>query len=33
MGSSSPDECGPEKFMDENVVLVTFNYRLGIFGK
>lgn len=31
-GSSSSHFYGPEKFMDHGVILVTFNYRLGIFG-
>ncbi|GJQ67385.1 hypothetical protein Trydic_g8268 [Trypoxylus dichotomus] len=31
-GSSSSDLLGPEYLLDRNVVLVTFNYRLGIFG-
>ncbi|XP_055677764.1 juvenile hormone esterase-like [Lutzomyia longipalpis] len=31
--SSSPDEVGPEYFMDNGeVILVTLNYRLGMFG-
>lgn len=32
-GYSGPDYLGPEYFMDEDVVLVTFNYRLGVLGK
>ena len=32
-GSSSSDLLGPEYFMDEDVILVTFNYRLGVLGK
>lgn len=33
-GSSSSLLQGPERFMDaEEVILVTFNYRLGPFGK
>ncbi|XP_017783232.1 PREDICTED: venom carboxylesterase-6-like isoform X2 [Nicrophorus vespilloides] len=31
-GSSHSSLIGPEFFMDKDVVLVTFNYRLGIFG-
>ena len=31
-GSGDADEYGPHYFMDEPVVLVTFNYRLGAFG-
>nr|BAE94685.1 juvenile hormone esterase [Psacothea hilaris] len=31
-GFSSSDYLGPEYIMDKNVVLVTFNYRLGILG-
>lgn len=32
-GSASSDVLGPEYLLDKNVILVTFNYRLGIFGK
>lgn len=32
-GAGSSYMFGPEFFLDENVVLVTFNYRLGPFGK
>lgn len=33
-GSSNSQMYGPEFYMaEENVILVTFNYRLGIFGK
>lgn len=31
-GGSDAGYLGPEYFMDYNVILVTFNYRLGIFG-
>lgn len=31
-GSSRLEENNPELFLDENVVFVDFNYRLGIFG-
>lgn len=31
-GSGSSRVRGPEKFMDYDVILVTFNYRLGLFG-
>ena len=31
-GGSTFQEYGPQKFMDNQVVLVTLNYRLGIFG-
>lgn len=32
-GTGNSDYLGPEYFMDKNVILVTFNYRLGVFGK
>lgn len=32
-GNGNSDTLGPEYFMDKNVVLVTFNYRVGILGK
>lgn len=31
-GNGNSDYIGPEYFMDKNVVLVTFNYRVGVFG-
>lgn len=31
-GSGNSDYIGPEYFMDKNVILVTFNYRVGVFG-
>ena len=31
-GSSSTATYGPDYFMERNVVLVTFNYRVGAFG-
>ncbi|KAI4466389.1 carboxylesterase [Holotrichia oblita] len=31
-GSSSSDVLGPQYLLDKDVILVTFNYRLGIFG-
>lgn len=31
-GRGTSDYIGPEYFMDQDVVLVTFNYRLGAFG-
>lgn len=31
-GTGNRDYLGPEYFMDKNVILVTFNYRLGVFG-
>uniref|UniRef100_A0A8W7MWB8 Carboxylic ester hydrolase n=1 Tax=Anopheles atroparvus TaxID=41427 RepID=A0A8W7MWB8_ANOAO len=30
--SGNSDECGPEKLVQENVVLITINYRLGALG-
>jgi carboxylesterase type B len=32
-GYSSSHYLGPEYFMDKNVVLVSFNYRLGVLGE
>jgi carboxylesterase type B len=32
-GSGSTEMYGPEYFMDQDVVLVTFNYRLAMLGK
>jgi len=32
IGSSDPSFYGPERFLNEDVVLVTFNYRLGALG-
>lgn len=32
IGDSKITSCGPDYLVDENVVVVTFNYRLGIFG-
>ncbi|KAF5281266.1 hypothetical protein FQA39_LY05152 [Lamprigera yunnana] len=31
-GTGNSDFQGPEFFMDKDVILVTFNYRLGVFG-
>ncbi|VVC41625.1 Carboxylesterase type B, conserved site,Carboxylesterase, type B,Carboxylesterase type B [Cinara cedri] len=31
-GHSAPDLYGPDYFMDKDVVFVSFNYRLGLFG-
>lgn len=31
-GRGSSDIIGPEYFMDQDVILVSFNYRLGVFG-
>ena len=33
MGSGNPDIYHPEHLIAEDVVLVTFNYRLGALGK
>lgn len=33
MGSGNSEEFGPDYFIRKDVVLVTINYRLGIFGK
>lgn len=32
-GSARTDMYGPDYLMQKDVILVTFNYRLGIFGK
>ena len=32
-GSGDRDIYGPDYFIDEDVILVTLNYRLGILGK
>lgn len=32
-GKGTSDFLHPSYFMDKNVILVTFNYRLGVFGK
>ena len=32
-GNGETDFFGPEMLMDKDIVLVTFNYRLGPFGK
>lgn len=32
-GGSDAGYLGPSYFMNKGVILVTFNYRLGIFGK
>lgn len=32
-GTGSSSFNGPEYLLDEDIVLVTINYRLGIFGK
>ncbi|RZC35109.1 COesterase domain containing protein, partial [Asbolus verrucosus] len=32
IGGGSSDIIGPEYIMDKDVILVTFNYRLGVFG-
>ncbi|KAK4879861.1 hypothetical protein RN001_008007 [Aquatica leii] len=31
-GSSGYDEFGPDYLLNENVIIVTFNYRLGVYG-
>ena len=31
--TGSGEEYGAKYFMEEEVILVTFNYRLGVFGK
>lgn len=32
-GRGTKDFFGPEKFMDKDVIVVTFNYRLGVMGE
>lgn len=32
-GNGGPGVFGPEYFMDKDVVFVSFNYRLGLFGE
>lgn len=32
-GSASPDFYSPDYLLDENVIIVTFNYRLNALGK
>lgn len=32
-GSSNIETFGPDYFIEENVIVVTFNYRVGVFGK
>lgn len=32
-GYGNKQYLGPEYFMDKDVILVTINYRLGVFGK
>lgn len=32
-GSSALDRFSPDYLLDENVIVVTFNYRLNVFGK
>lgn len=32
-GSSDSSMYGPDYLLDQDIVLVTMNYRLGIFGK
>ncbi|XP_065209337.1 juvenile hormone esterase-like isoform X1 [Planococcus citri] len=31
-GNALPDRYGPHYFMDKDVILITFHYRLGVFG-
>lgn len=33
VGEGSDKMFGPDYFMRKDIILVTFNYRLGIFGK
>jgi carboxylesterase type B len=32
-GSGNRDDNGPDYFMDEDIVIVTMNYRLGALGE
>lgn len=32
-GSGDDDEFGPDYLLKYNVIVVKFNYRLGVFGK
>lgn len=32
-GRGTSDYLGPEYLMEKDIILVTFNYRLGVFGK
>ena len=33
LGNSTYDMYGPDYLLNEDVIVVTFNYRVGIFGK
>lgn len=33
LGTGAHQARGPEYFMDHEVIVVTINYRLGVFGK
>lgn len=33
IGEANRDIYSPEYFMQQDVIVVTFNYRLGVFGK
>lgn len=33
MGSGTFQECGPKYIMDHGIVVVSFNYRVGLFGE
>lgn len=33
VGDSTYDTYGPDLFLNEEIVFVSFNYRVGIFGK